>query len=256
MPDSTMEPGGSDRAEAQRREGPGGGQVPGQEASDGNLVPTGEANSEAAVIKSGPKTVALPTAWPAAASSGGRSRRRLTATLTIMAVIIVLLILAVIFLSFKVASQHNTAAITKGSPAPKITITKILSSPSSAASSALPTVSNSSQPTGQAAGSGQQGVTTLYQNHILTIPPLAGGCGIVRPVAQISFMPPPGVSIHSNSGDLSYDACGSGWSSNDNIAALGQNSGSYQGCKTALTNSPMNLQTETVEQGQGYCIDL
>jgi len=158
---------------------------------------------------------------------------------------------------YQARSQPGTGTAspspTTRSPAPTA------SSPASSASAAATrpgTASPTQQPSpatpsSQAGTSGPAGaVTTVHSGAPLTIPPLASydaaSIDLMDPTVSTGSLPEEDMTL---GGDYI-------WNTNYPIASLGTAAPSYAACENVLKVSPMNLSTQTFQQGDGYCLQL
>ena len=162
-----------------------------------------------------------------------------------------------------------------GSAAPNAA-SETLSSPSSPSSAeegtASPTPANASTTSPAAASSAPPSATepttggtrAVYQDVTLHIPAMGS-----NESAGVTFTPPAGVTLNPGIGsddDLEYfnlEGVGDSTStqswdlgSGDTLADIGTQSPSPTACKQLITTDPMDLSTQNLEQGQGYCIQI
>ena len=168
--------------------------------------------------------------------------------------IVVIAILAAQF--YQARSQPGTGT---ASPSPTTrSATPTASAPASPASAAAtrPSTASSTQPSpatpsSQADTGGPAGaVTTVHSGAPLTIPPLASydaaSIDLIDPTVSTGSLPEEDMTL---GGDYN-------WNTNYPIASLGTAAPSYAACENVLKVSPMNLSTQTFQQGDGYCLQL
>jgi hypothetical protein len=91
-----------------------------------------------------------------------------------------------------------------------------------------------------------------YSGDPLTIPPLNTG-----QIAYIDLADPPIARVEETPQEVDLDLNGgNGWDSRNPLAELGTSTPSYSACMAVLNNHPMNLSTQTFQQGHGYCTQL
>jgi len=165
--------------------------------------------------------------------------------------IVVIAILAAQF--YQARSQPGTGT---ASPSPTTrSLAPTASSPASSASAGptRPSTASPTQPTpsSQADTGGPAGaVTTVHSGAPLTIPPLASynaaSIDLMDPTVSTGSLPEEDMTL---GGDYI-------WNTNYPIASLGTAAPSYAACENVLKVSPMNLSTQTFQQGDGYCLQL
>ena len=121
--------------------------------------------------------------------------------------------------------------------------------PSTASPTQQPSpAASSSQPTDTGGPAGV--VTTAHNGVLLTIPPLsstdAASIDLIDPTVSTGSLPEEDMTL---GGDYI-------WNTNYPIASLGTAAPSYAACENVLKVSPMDLSTQTFQQGDGYCLQL
>jgi hypothetical protein len=96
-------------------------------------------------------------------------------------------------------------------------------------------------------------VTTPYSGVTLTIPSLSSNQGQTASVDLLI----PRVSVIGDVKETDMSLWSGGtWNTNNQLAELGTQAPSYSACMAALNKYPMDLSTQTFQQGHGYCMQL
>ena len=180
----------------------------------------------------------------------GQHLKRLT---VLLAVIVIGLITIIV-----VIANSRKTAIAAPSPSPSPSTSPAEPSASGASSSPVNTTSPgaaSSAPSNSAVLSPTPptGAAVIYGPTDLTIPPLSPG-----DYGYVDLRIPEVSTGNITESDLAL-AGGGTWTSyvdGVKVAALGTSAASFSSCQELLNTSPMNLETQTFAQGQGYCVQL
>ncbi len=171
-------------------------------------------------------------------------------------VAIVIIVVATVLLTIALVRPRNANA--NGDAPPSRAVVNSSSSPSEAAAESstatsrdteTPVATPSLTPTPISAN-----VHVLYQDVTLDIPPMSWteSTGItLSPIPSVS----PATGIEST-GDLVYDNLQNPPWSGDELADIGTQVPSYSRCEQLINRDPIDLTTQNLYQGHGYCLQV
>ena len=177
----------------------------------------------------------------------GQHLKRLTLLLAVLVIVLTTIIVVI--------ADSKKTAIAAASPSPSTSSAEPRTS--GASSSPVKTASpgtTSPAPSNSTVLSPNPsiGAAVIYSPTYLTIPPLStGDNGYVDlriPDVSTGNIPETDLALASDGTWTSYNGV--------KVAALGTSAASFSSCQALLNRSPMNLETQTFAQGQGYCVQL
>jgi hypothetical protein len=192
------------------------------------------------------------------------SRRELVAyAVAALAVVLLVGVIIGVVVARPGSAAQKAASETTSSAAPSSSAQDGTASPTPTnASATSPAAASSAPPSATAPTTG--GTQAVYQDVTLHIPAMGPNEN-----AGVTFTPPAEVTLNPGIGsddDLDYfnlegvgdSSSTQSWDlgSGDTLADIGTQNPSPTACKQLITTDPMDLSTQNLEQGQGYCIQI